>query len=168
MRLVDTIASCRRLYSRPVPTLPDILLLDVPARFADATLPLGRYYPILLETEVEQVELAAYLDADRQDLVAPTLFDRRPSALLTSRIMLARYAPDQPSWPEILLCHWPVDLVALAPNPQASFVRQAYTIEIFPDERQLRGFARTMLATLAQSGAGPVTLITPDSTGGSA
>jgi hypothetical protein len=167
MRLIDTLAADRILYARPTPTLPDIMLLDVPAALAGNQLPLGRYYPILLETGQEASELTAYLTKEREEMIAPTLFDRRSSALATTRITLARYAPPAPDWPWILLCHWPADLTLLASDPD-SFARQAYTIEMFTTDEALAEFSQVMLTTLGKGGATEATLILPGAIAGSA
>jgi hypothetical protein len=38
-RLSDTVAQRRILYRRPIATLPDITILDIPVPFANPTLP---------------------------------------------------------------------------------------------------------------------------------
>lgn len=65
MRLADTLARRRIVYPRPLPTLPDIVLLDLPPRFRSPSLPLGRYYPAIIETEGEWMEWNDFLRADR-------------------------------------------------------------------------------------------------------
>ncbi len=129
-RLVQDLARERQLYGRPQATLPDVLLIDVPARFAHPSLPLGRFYPILVETAAELDELQAYLAASRAAPVRPDLFDRRPSALVASCVTLAAYAPPLPDWPWLLVCHWPLSFTALSVDPDM-FARAAYTTEAF-------------------------------------
>ncbi|MFC3443846.1 hypothetical protein ACFOKF_22105 [Sphingobium rhizovicinum] len=58
---MDEIAARRIYYRRPLPTLPDILLIDIPPRFAGEGLALDRYYPAILETVAEAHEFEAYL-----------------------------------------------------------------------------------------------------------
>src|SRR5258706_8128423 len=99
VRLSDSLARRRLLYPRPLATLPDLLVIDVPARFAHPSLSLGRYYGIMIETAAEQEEIDAFLAADRDALVPPSLLDRRPSALATARITMVEYAPPAPTWP---------------------------------------------------------------------
>lgn len=133
MRLADTIARRRIVYPRPLPTLPDIVLLDLPPRFRSPSLPLGRYYPAIIETEGEWMEWNDFLRADRLSPVAPDLLDRRPSAMTSPQIAFAHYDPTAQGWPSILLCRWPDDHVAIAGDKADLFARSAYTIEIAPD-----------------------------------
>ena len=92
MRLIDDLAARRLYYPRPLPTLPDILVIDVPTRFAGAGLALDHYYPIVLETLAEMQEMEAFLCTDRGGPVVPDLFDRRPSGLRVRDIVFARRA----------------------------------------------------------------------------
>lgn len=131
MRLVDHLAARRHLYSRSLATMPDVLLIDVPSVFASPTLPLGRYYPIIIETAAEHAEIAAFLDRDRPKLIAPDLLDRRPSALRGDDIVFARYAPSAPDWPWLLICRWPSDYAAMVPRKGDYFARGTYTSEVF-------------------------------------
>ncbi len=133
MRLADTIARRRACYPRPLPTLPDLCVIDVPRRFAAPLLPLGRFYPVIVETNAEWREWDAFLDADRVAPVAPDLFDRRPSALSTAGITFAHYDPPAPSWPWVLLCHWPACHVEIADDHDDLFARSAYSMEVTPD-----------------------------------
>src|SRR3546814_1853673 len=93
MRLIDELAANRCYYHRPLATLPDILLIDIPLRFSGGGLALGRYYPVILESLAEMHEFEAYLCEPRMTLIAPALLDRRPSGLRTSDIIFARYEP---------------------------------------------------------------------------
>src|SRR3546814_10468849 len=61
MRLIDELAANRLYYHRPLATLPDILLIDIPLRFSGGGLALGRYYPVILESLAEMHEFEAYL-----------------------------------------------------------------------------------------------------------
>jgi hypothetical protein len=56
MRLIDDLAARRLYYQRSLATLPDILLIEIPARFAGSGLALHRYYPVILESLDEQQE----------------------------------------------------------------------------------------------------------------
>lgn len=131
MRLVDHLAARRLFYLRPWATMPDVLLIDVPPAFASPSLPLGRYYPVILENDVEYAEMAAFLERERTRAVVPDLFDRRPSALRGDDIVFARYAPPGPGWPWLLLCRWPADYTAMVPQDGDHFARGAYTSEVF-------------------------------------
>jgi hypothetical protein len=131
MRLVDDLAARRILYGRPLATLPDVLLIDIPRAFASHSLPFGRYYPVIIETDAEYAEMETFLDRDRPSLVVPDLLDRRPSALSGDDIVFARYAPSAPGWPWLLLCRWPVDYAAMVPQNDDHFARGTYTCEVF-------------------------------------
>lgn len=148
MRLVDDLAARRYLYSRPLATMPEVLLIDVAPLYASPSLPLGRYYPVLLETEGEYAEMAEFLEIDRDHLVAPDLFDRRLSALLANDIIFARYAPDCADWPWLLLCRWPEDYVAMVPPGSDHFARGAYTCEVFETVEELVRSEARLLETL--------------------
>lgn len=159
-RLVHDLARERLLYARPQSTLPDIMLIDVPAGFAHPSLPLGRYYPILIETQAERDLLEAYLTAPRSGPVRPDLFDRRPSALTASCITMAAYPPPAPGWPWLLLCHWPRADVACSADPDM-FARGAYTIEAFDSVTILRLACERLLSTLSEHAEVDLRLIAP-------
>jgi hypothetical protein len=86
--------------------MPDVLLIDIPPDYASPS-PLGRYYPVIIETDAEYAEMTEFLTVDRLRLVVPDLFDHRPSALRGDDIVFARYAPTAPGWPWLLICRWP-------------------------------------------------------------
>jgi hypothetical protein len=152
MRLSDTLAKRRLTYRRPIPTLPNIVVIDVPEPFAHPDLSLGRYYAIMVETGAEARELNAFLDAVREFLVPPDLLDHRPSALTASSITLARYDPPLDGWPYILLCHWPAAYAAVVPERTDLFARGAYTIEMFEDDATLTAATANLIETLARNG----------------
>lgn len=153
MRLIDDLAARRLYYSRPLPTLPDVLLIDAPAVYAGSGLGLGRYYPIVIETIAEAHELESFLCAERPLPVPPDILDRRPSALRSAEIIVARYAPPEPVWPCLLLCAWPPDHVAMVEYPQDQFARGAYTVDLFQSWDEVDAFERRLLANLNPAGA---------------
>lgn len=55
----------RALCTRPLATLRDAVMLEISAPFAGPTLPLGRYYPIIVETDAARIELDAFLGVER-------------------------------------------------------------------------------------------------------
>lgn len=148
MRLVDNLAARRLLYGRPLATMPDVLLIDIPPVFAAPSLPLGRYYPVILETEAEYAEMTAFLAMDRPSLIVPGLFDRRPSALLADDIVIARYAPPRLEWPWLMLCRWPADYAVMVPQPDDYFARGAYTSEAFEKLEDLVQTEARLIETL--------------------
>lgn len=148
IRLIDELAAHRLLYVRAIPTLPDILLIDIPSRFAAPTLPMGRYYPVILETPAEAAEMERFLHTQRSTEVPPDLFDRRPPALITEDILFARYAPPQPGWPWLLLCCWPAAYRAIVPSDNDQFAREIYTSEIFATLAELEFTESLLLKTL--------------------
>lgn len=111
--------------------MPDVLLIDVPPVFASPSLPLGRYYPVIIETGAEYTEMEAFLERDRSKPVVPDLLDHRPSALRGDDIVFARYAPSALDWPWLLLCRWPTDYTGMVPRDGDHFARGAYTSEVF-------------------------------------
>lgn len=148
MRLTDDLAARRRLYARPLATMPDVLLIDIPPAFASSSLPFGRYYPVIIETDAEYAEMETFLDRDRSRLVAPDLLDRRRSGLRGDDIVFARYAPSGPGWPWLLLCRWPADYAAMVPTQGDYFARDAYTCEVFETVDDLADAETRLLGVL--------------------
>ena len=148
MRLIDDLAAARLYYHRPLPTLPDILLIDIPPRFSGGGLALGRYYPVILESLAEMHEFEAFLCEPRTTPVAPALLDRRPSALRTRDIIFARYEPQIPTWPWLLICFWPQSYTAMVLPSADTFARGSYTIDAYSTEEELTDAELKLLATL--------------------
>ncbi|NKJ00418.1 hypothetical protein [Novosphingobium sp. SG707] len=148
MRITDHFAASRGLYSGPVAGMPDIMLIDVPAGFAGVSLPLGRYYPIILESAEELSELETFLEAQRDELALPDLFDRRPSKVVSECVVIARYRPALPDWPWVLLCQWPEAYTMLAPPEADLFARGLYTVEVLPCRNDLIGMENRLRAML--------------------
>lgn len=156
--LTQDLARTRMLYPRPVPTLPDILVLDIPDRFAHPALPMGRFYPILIETDAERDELDRFLGSARDGPIVPDLLDHRPTQLETGRIVFATYAPPEHDWPFVLLCHWPAAFSAMAVDTSL-FARGAYTSEMFETEAELAAAADRLLEVLGRSSDLSVTFL---------
>ncbi|HEX7783458.1 MAG TPA: hypothetical protein VF509_11690 [Sphingobium sp.] len=168
MRLSDDLAKSRHLYTRAIATLPDLLLINIPAAFASASLPFGRYYPVILETIEERQEFEAFLQAERPAPIVPDLLDCRASALTTIDIVFALFDPAIAGWPWLLLCHWPADHVALAADQGDLFARGAYTIEIFPDSAARAAAISQLLAILGTHQCVQVVPVTPTTPAGTA
>lgn len=158
--LDQDLARRRLLYPRPLLTLPDVLLIDLPARFAGDTLPLGRYYPIIVETERERVELDHYLTAERAAPIVPDLFDHRSSQLSCDRVTIATYEPPVAGWPFLLLCHWPARYTVMV-RDKSFFARGAYTSELFDTLGELTAASTRLLAVLGRNLALDVILLAP-------
>lgn len=148
MRIIDELAATRCYYGRSLPTLPDILLIDIPSRFGGRGLALGRYYPVILETLAEQVEFEAFLCAERPKLAPPALLDRRPSSLCLTDIVFAHYEPQAPGWPWLLLCCWPPSYTAMVQSPGDEFARGAYTVDAFVNSEEADAAESLLLETL--------------------
>ncbi|MDB5581518.1 MAG: hypothetical protein JWR80_6694 [Bradyrhizobium sp.] len=158
--LSDDLAAIRRLYARPIVTMPDIMVIEIAARYRHPSLSMGRYYAIMIESDAELHEVNDFLRAVRPAPVAPALLDRRPTAVAGDRITIAVYAPPERDWPWLLLCHWPGAFAALAPAGADMFARGAYTIEMFEDEVGSVAGARGLLASLGRHSDVKLTLIT--------
>lgn len=130
--------------------MPDILVIDIPEPFASASLPLGHYYPIIIENDDELRELEAFLAAERPELVVPDLLARRSSALVSIGITFCRYRPPSPGWPWVLLCHWPDYFTAMVTPADDHFARESYTIELFGSLDDLRIVELLLLKTLGE------------------
>ncbi|WP_339348568.1 hypothetical protein [uncultured Sphingomonas sp.] len=167
MRLADDLARRRLCYPRPLPTLPDLCVIDVPAAYASATLPLGRYYPVIIETDREWCEWDAFLHAERDAPVAPDLLDRRASALIASEITFAHYDPIQPGWSWILLCRRPTEHIAVAGDHGDLFARSAYTIKVTADPVARTKMQERLFASLDRHGMVEIVIVPPSRLGGS-
>ena len=73
VRLTDDLAAVRRLYARPLATLPDIMVIDIAVSYRHPNLSVGRYYGIMVETEAELSELDRFLKGERPAAIAPRL-----------------------------------------------------------------------------------------------
>ncbi|HVU28813.1 MAG TPA: hypothetical protein VHE36_00295 [Sphingomicrobium sp.] len=160
--LAATLARRRIYYPRPVATLPDVLMIDVPTRFASKRLALGRFWPIMVETIDEQLEIEAFLERERDRLVPPDLLDERPSVMPRKHLTIAHYRPSGSRWPYLQLCQWPADFTARAPDSDRMLARGAYTIELFPDRRKLEKATRVLLASLDRRHSPHVEIVFPD------
>jgi len=156
--LEQDLARRRIVYPRPLATLPDIVLIEVPEPFATASLPLGHYYPIMVETEREQRELDHFLASPRPAPVVPDLLDRRPTQLEAERISIATYDPPASGWPFVLLCHWPRAYSAVVQDP-GLFARGAYTTEVFETLDELTIASERILTVLGTGAPVEITLI---------
>lgn len=148
MRLTDELAARRRLYPRPVSTAPAIMVIDVPRRWAGASLPLGRFYPVIIETDEELAEFEAYLAAPRSGPIMPNLLAERPSSLTTTVITFFEFRPPADGWPWLLLCHWPADLAAAGAFGADILARGSYTIETYASRDELIVAARSFISLL--------------------
>jgi hypothetical protein len=155
MKLTDSLAARRQVYARSTAAMPDIVVIDIPARYASPTLSLGRFYPIMVETELEMIELAHFLALCRPDLVAPDLLDYRSSALQAQPIRLSHYDPPEPGWPYILLCQWPLSCTQLVQSSRALLARGAYTIEMFTTAFDRCNATEILQRSLCNHGLGP-------------
>jgi hypothetical protein len=161
--LASTIARRRIYYPRPVATLPDILMIDIPRRFAGKRHPLGRFYPVILETIEEQSEVEAFLAEERDLVVAPDLLDQRPSTFARQHLTIAHYAPSRTRWPFVQLCQWPPDFAARAASSgERMFARGAYTFELYRDRKRLEEATKVLLESLDRRHAIHVETVFPD------
>ncbi|PJG47224.1 hypothetical protein CAF53_02440 [Sphingobium sp. LB126] len=160
VRLIEDMARTRLLYPPPLPTLPAISVIDIPPHYARRDLPLGRYYPAILETQEEAAEFETFLAAERTALIAPNLFDLRPSRLVAASITIAVYPPPEAGWPHVLLCHFPAEEVARVREPMV-FARQAYSIEMFETEAGLSRAMNRLMDTAGPNGDASIAIVRP-------
>jgi hypothetical protein len=160
--LSSSVARRRAFYPRPISSMPDILMIDVPVELRTAKLVLGRYHPILVETIAEQHELEAHLAGEGEAPSGLDLLDSRPSMLPADHLIVAHYAPPTEDWPFVLLCRWPSELAAAAAEELRMFVRNAYTIELFGDREQLEHASESVLALLRRRRSAKVEFVLPD------
>jgi hypothetical protein len=137
-------------------------MIAIPRRFATGRLPLGRFYPIFVETIGEQEEVDAFLAQERGSIVPPDLLDERPSTFLSKHLTIAHYAPSETRWPFVLLCQWPAELAASASIQDRMFARGAYTFELFRDRKSLEEATRILLGSLDRRHSLHVEIVFPD------
>lgn len=160
--LSDHLARRRLFYPSPIPVAPSLLVIDVPAGSRGGSLCLGRYYPIIIETEAERDELEAFLDAPRAVLTAPDLLDHRRSSLRAENILISRYEPPEFGWPWMSVCRWPDRFVASARLEGMEMARGCYTLEAFEDEHALNDHQAELVGSLAQRHELSLRMISPD------
>ena len=160
--LAATLARRRIYYPRPVASLPDILMIDIPRHFASGRPPLKRFYPIMVESIDEQSEVEAFLDKERDLLVPPDVLDERPSTLPRKHLTIAHYGPLEPGWPFVQLCQWPAGFAAKASSPDRIFARGTYTFELFQNRKRLEKASKALLASLDERQALHVEIVFPD------
>lgn len=159
--LSTTIARRRVFYPRPIPAMPDILMIDIPKEYRDPELLPGPYHSILVETIAEQRELDSYLAEERDVPCLPDLLDTRPTTIATDHITVAHYGPPAEDWPYALLCRWPPELTAATPDDLRMFVRGVYTIELFAEQEWLEKESDRLLALLRRRRRARVEIILP-------
>ena len=150
VRLIDRLARERRFYPAPTLAAPGVMVIDVPPALRGPGLPLGRYYPIAVETLAEREELEAYLLAERTADVVPDLFDIRASALQSDLVLVWRYEPPEPSWPWITLYRWPPAHQHQALESGVAMARGCYTIELFGSKAEADESDRAILTELGR------------------
>jgi hypothetical protein len=160
--LNTTVARSRVFYPRPIPAIPDIVMVDLPPQFRDPQSAYGRYHPILVETIEEHDELEAYFAEERKVQSRPELLDARPSALAADHITVAHYGPPSDDWPYVLLCRWPPALAAATPKDLRMFVRGVYTIELFSTQEALERASDTLLELMKRRRQTRVEIILPE------
>jgi hypothetical protein len=160
--LAATLARRRISYPRPIASLPDILMIDIPRRFASRRLSAKRFYPIMVETAEEQAQVDAFLARERETLVAPDLLHMRPSTFPKEHLTIAHYRPLEAGWPYVQLCQWPAEFAARASRGDQVFMRGAYTFELFRSRNRLEKATKVLLASLDRRHALHVETVFPD------
>lgn len=148
LRLGDRIAKRRLLYPAPLIGAPSVMVLDVPEPNRGAGLALGRYYPIIVETDAELRELEGFLDEPRAALVVPDLLDHRPSQLWSGNVLILRYEPPAHGWPWLCLVRWPASFAEAAAEQGIDMARGCYTMTLFEGSAGLDAHCVALLGTL--------------------
>jgi len=163
-RLSQTLARERMLYASPLIAAPSVMLIDMPIRNRGEGLALGRYYPIILETDEERAELDRFFDEPRSAAVAPDLFDRRPSAIVADNVLISRYEPPEEGWPWVLVCRWPEPYSRAARgSPGCDMARGCYTMEVFEHPDDVEEHSIALLEQLGAHGELSIRMLTPQS-----
>ncbi|TAJ74163.1 MAG: hypothetical protein EPO45_17345 [Sphingobium sp.] len=159
MRLSDDLAAKRRLYAMPLVTAPAVMVIDIPPHQAAQDLALDRYYIVMIENDEELAALEAFLTADRDALCPPDLLDRKRSCREAGAIGFFAFAPPEPGWPWILLCHWPRHFAQLFGGDPHALARGAYSMEAFMDHEALQSALQKHIAVFG--GLATVKIIPP-------
>ncbi|WP_156407240.1 hypothetical protein [Sphingomonas sp. Root720] len=107
------------------------MVIDVPEGNRGEALPLGRYYPIIIETDAEQAELDRFINEPRGRPEIPDLLDHRPSQLQTDHVLISRYDAPADGWPWLCVVHWPEVFAQAADGHGIAMARGRYTMELF-------------------------------------
>lgn len=147
-RLSDDLAKKRLFYPSPLISAPSVLVIDVPRSNRGTALPLGRYYPIILETDDECAETECFLNEARREAVLPDILDRRPSQLRSDNVLISRYEPPISGWPWLSVCRWPDNHARAEALSTLSMARGSYTMELFDSEAELNASQVEIVASL--------------------
>ena len=109
------------------------MVIDVPKGSRGEALSLGRYYPIIIETDSEEAEINRFINAPRAGPVIPDLLDRRPSQLWSNNVLISRYEAPAEGWPWLCVVRWPDFFREAAGDRGVDMARGCYTIELFAD-----------------------------------
>jgi len=162
VRLSDGLARRRTVYRRPLSTVPDVMVIDIDEPYRSPSLPLGRYYPIVVEHQDELAELERFLATERAVLVTPDLLDRRPSRIVTDQVLACRFAPPAAGWPWLTVFRWPPDFQQAAEREGVTMARGCYTIELSERDIDDQLSTTAVLEQLARRHRMKVQMLSPD------
>jgi hypothetical protein len=149
----------RVFYPSPLMTAPSVMVIDLPVPYRGEGLALGRYYPIIIETDSERDKLEAAFEQEREGAWPPDLFDQRPSSIWTDRILISRHRPPVPDWPWLCVTHWPNRLSDRAVDRSGPTVRGCYRIEFFETAIALDAHCAILLGGLEAEYPGQVRML---------
>jgi len=164
--LAASLAARRIVYRPPLATGPRVLVIDVPPQHRGRGLALGRYYPIVIETDEELDELERSLLAPRTGSALPDLLDHRPSNLWTDAILIMRFEPPVPSWPWLSIVGWPSQMIDVAGKHGIAVARGTYTMEMFVTSSELDAHCAALVEQLGRMSPSEIRLVAGDSLAG--
>ena len=156
-------AVARLFYPSPLITAPSVMIVEVPARYRGAMLPLGRYYPIIVETDVERDEVEQALVTGWRDGTGVALLDHRPSNLWSDRVLISRYDPPARGWPWVSVARWPDRFREVAADHGVEMARGCYTMELFATASELESHSATLVKGLGSQYPISVRMLSADS-----
>lgn len=145
VRLVDYLARERMIYPSPLISAPSVLVIDVPEKSRGEALPLGRYYPIIIETDAEHEKLNRFINEARSRPEIPSLLDHRPSQLQADHVLISRYDAPADGWPWLCVVHWPRVFAQAAEKHGITMARGCYTMELFARSEELEAHCAALL-----------------------
>lgn len=124
-------------YPSPLMKAPSVMIVDVPAHRRGETLPLGRYYPIIIETDSERDEVLGALERRLGESASLDLLDHRPSNLWSDRVLISRYDSPAPGWLWVAVTRWPESFRDAGADHGIAMARGCYTMELFASVDEL-------------------------------
>ena len=119
----------------------------MPARYRGEALPLGRYCPIVVETDAERDEVMHVFDpVGRGSQI--DLLDHQASCVWSDRVLISRYDPPAEGWPWVSVTRWEEAFRGVCVEHGIAMVRGCFTMELFACAAELDDHCAALLKGL--------------------